>query len=45
MSRVNRPNQFRPTLDRLEDREVPAAYWWSPLSSADLYSTTATNWL
>jgi hypothetical protein len=39
LSHVNRPNQFRPTLTRLDDRIVPAANVW--LGEIDDFSDPA----
>ncbi len=45
MSRNNRPprQSFGLSLERLEARDVPAAYWWHPQYGDD--SNVATNWL
>lgn len=31
--------------ERLESREVPAAFWWAPPSAGNLQATTANNWM
>ncbi len=46
MSRNSRPprQSFGLSLERLEARDVPAAYYWAPPLGSDLSAATASNW-